>query len=74
METSGYFKWVDSATTDSADNVTGTTWSGNSYTLIPLPLPEPVPVKLVLPHKKHLVPVQQEAKRREQLKAWGLRR
>jgi hypothetical protein len=28
----------------------------------------------VLPHKKHLVPKHQAAKRREQLKVWGLRR
>lgn len=28
----------------------------------------------VLPHKRHLVPKHQDAKRREQLKVWGLRK
>lgn len=36
--------------------------------------PEPAEVKLVLPHKKQLVARQQEAKRREQLRVWGLRK
>lgn len=31
-------------------------------------------VKLILPHKKHLVPMHQEAKNREQLIMWGLRK
>lgn len=36
--------------------------------------PDPIEIKLVLPHKRHLVPRHQEAKRREQLKVWGLRK
>lgn len=42
-----------------------------AYVLTP---PQPVPVKLALPHKRHLIPVQQRDKEKAQLKVWGLRK
>lgn len=68
-----YFK-LDNATTASGSTQESLTHALTLLRLASLSEPEPVQVKLVLPHKRHLVPVQQEAKNREQLKAWGLRR
>jgi hypothetical protein len=60
-------------------DTTSNGWTSNGFDdFLPanrfIPVPEPKPVKLILPHKRHLVPVQQEAKRREWLKAQGLRK
>lgn len=51
-----------------------TTWTTATAERFYIPPAKPVEVKLVLPHKKHLVPQQQRAKEQEQLKVWGLRK
>lgn len=66
---SGFVSATDDATRVMAKFVVETRGFVDAYKLYDI-----ADVKLILPHKKHLVPMHQEAKNREQLIAWGLRK